>query len=399
MQTGRLKVYKGNYSQYARQKEIEEKSHLAALAKQTEYIKKTEEYIRRNKAGIKSKQARGRQSQLDRLQRIASAPNAEGFGLQLPPPAACADKVLILEKLTAGYGTPLLQEISLTVWQGEKIAVIGNNGAGKTTLLKTLAGLIAPLRGRAKVGGRVKAGYFSQSHEGLAGAESILDNLVADYGLPSEKARTFLGGMLFRGDDVFKALHDLSGGERARLALLRMLLDGANLLLLDEPTNHLDASARLAVETALKQWPGTILLVSHDRYFIDQVAGRVWEIENGAVTDYSGNYSYYREQKAAQRAEQPLPPARPERAADKSAVVRKDKKERGTQKRLAAVELSLREQEVLLAVLAKRLSDPAEHADFAASRALSAEYVRQSAQVDRLTAEWEELLVAAAQEG
>jgi ATP-binding cassette subfamily F protein 3 len=331
---------------------------------------------------------------LDRLRRIAPAPSAGDFALRLPPPAECADKVLLLEKLAAGYGAPLLRELSLAVRQGEKIAVIGNNGAGKTTLLKTLAGLIAPLRGRATLGGRVKAGYFSQGHEGLSGTESILDNLVADYGLPAERARTFLGGMSFRGGDAFKALRDLSGGERARLALLRLLLDGANFLLLDEPTNHLDAAARLAVEDALKQWPGTILLVSHDRYFVDQVASRVWEIENGAVTDYSGNYSCYREQKAARRLGQPLPPARPERAADKSAAVRKDKKERGTQKRLAAVELSLREREALLAVLAKRLSDPAEHADFAASRALSAEYVRQSAQIDLLTAEWGELLAA-----
>jgi ATP-binding cassette subfamily F protein 3 len=315
---------------------------------------------------------------------------AGGFKLKLPVPPECSDRILTLEKLTVGYDRPLLKDIDLAVQKGEKIALIGGNGAGKTTLLKTIAGGLPALFGRVATGGRVKAGYFSQSQEGLSGGESILENILTDYGLPEEETRTFLGGMLFRGDDVFKKLKDLSGGERARLALLRLLLGGANFLLLDEPTNHLDAAARAAVEEALRQWAGGMLLVSHDRYFIDRIAGRVWEIENGRLYDYPGNYSYCREQKNLRRHEMPSPSGQPARVAVKAD--KESKKTRSVERRLAAVELSLREQEGLLSALEKRLSDPAEHADFAASCALSAEYARQKAGIDSLTAEWEKLL-------
>ncbi|MDR3349544.1 MAG: ABC-F family ATP-binding cassette domain-containing protein [Acidaminococcales bacterium] len=388
LEAGRVKIYKGNYSLYEKQKETEDKTQAAAWEKQAAHIKKTEEYIRRNKAGIKSRQARGRQAQLDRLERVAPASPSDGLKLKLPVPPECSDRLLTLEKLTVGYGCPLLKDIDFTIQKGEKIAVIGRNGAGKTTLLRTIAGILPALSGRVTAGGRVKVGYFSQGHEGLSGGENILENILAGFGLSEEQARTFLGGMLFRGGDVFKKLEDLSGGERARLALLRLLLGGANFLLLDEPTNHLDAAARAAVEEALRQWGGGMLLVSHDRYFIDRIAGRVWEIEGGRLFDYPGNYSYCREQKNARPKD--MPPPALARAAAKT--VKESPKTRSVERRLAAVELSLREQEGLLLVLEKRLSDPAEHADFAASRALSTEYARQKAGIDSLTAEWETLL-------
>ena len=390
LQAGRLKSYKGNYSQYEKQKEIEDKSRSAAFAKQAEDIKKTQEYIRRNKAGVNSRQARGRQAQLDRLERVAPVARAASLKIELPLASECSDKALTLERLAIGYGAPLLKDISLIVRRGEKIAIVGGNGVGKTTLLKTIAGKAGALSGRVTTGGRVKAGYFSQSHEDLSGGESILGNILADYGLTEERARSFLGGMLFRGDDVFKKLKDLSGGERARLALLRLLLGGANFLLLDEPTNHLDATARAAMEEALRQWTGSVLLVSHDRYFIDRIAGRVWEIENGALSDYPGNYSYYRGQKRTRLKEAAAAPASPARKNQKPS--REGKSQRGVEKLIAAVELSLREKEGLRLVLEKRLSDPAEHADFAASRALSTEYVRLKAEIDSLAAEWEKLL-------
>jgi ATP-binding cassette subfamily F protein 3 len=393
IEAGRLRSYKGNYTLYKQQKEAEDKSLAAAFAKQAGHIKKTEEYIRRNKAGIKSRQARGRQSQLDRLERIAPVARAGGFKLELPVPPECSDKILTLENLAIGYDRPLLKGVGLTVQKGEKIAIVGGNGVGKTTLLKTIAGDIPALSGRMTAGGRAKVGYFSQGHEELSGGGDVLTNITADYGLAEEHARTFLGCMLFRGDDVFKKIKDLSGGERARLALLRLLLGGANFLLLDEPTNHLDGAARGAVEEALRQWTGTMLLVSHDRYFIDRIAGRTWEIENGILADYPGNYSYCRERKKTRLS--PVPPVQPARAAAKNDKSGKENKNtRSVERRLAATELSLREQEGLLLVLERRLSDPAEHADFAASRALSAEYARLKGTIDALTAEWEKLMAA-----
>ena len=303
MEGGHLQNFKGNYDQYLAQKEIQMATMEAAYEAQQEYIARTEAYIRRFKAGIKSKMARGRQSQLNRLERVEGPERIEEFELRLPPAPESAERVLVLEELSVGYGeNVLLKDINLVLRKGEKTALLGPNGAGKTTLLKTILGELSPVTGKAKIGNRVKIGYFSQSYERLDPNQTLLDNFLTEYGYTTEHTRSLLGGMLFHGDDVFKEIGTLSGGQKARLVLLKLVLDGANLLILDEPTNHLDIAAREAVEAALEAFDGTVLLVSHDRYFINEVASRIWEIDNQQVNDYKGNYSFYVEEKVKRAA-------------------------------------------------------------------------------------------------
>ena len=296
MEGGHLTSFKGNYSKYLVQKELQTATLEAAYASQQDYIARTEAYIRRFKAGIKSKMARGRQSQLDRLERMDAPVQHEEFALRLPPAPESAERVLILDNLSVGYGdNVLLHDIDLVLRKGEKVGLLGPNGTGKTTLLKTVLGELPPLKGTAQIGNRVKVGYFSQSYERLAPKQTLLDNFLVEYGFTEERTRSLLGGMLFHGDDVFKEIGTLSGGQKARLVLLKLVLDGANCLVLDEPTNHLDIMARETVEAALTAFDGTVLVVSHDRYFINRTASRILDLEYNTLTNYYGNYDYYLE--------------------------------------------------------------------------------------------------------
>ena len=422
MEGGKLQSFKGNYSRYLEQKAIQTATLEAAYNAQQDYIARTEAYIRRFKAGIKSKMARGRQSQLDRMERMDAPVHNEEFQLRLPPAAECADRVLIMEDLTIGYGEKVLAKgINLTLRRGEKAALLGANGTGKTTLLRTILGEIQPLKGRAKIGNRVQIGYFSQSYERLDPKQTLLENFVIEYGFTEEHTRSMLGGMLFHGDDVFKKIGELSGGQKARLVLLKLVLDGANCLVLDEPTNHLDIMARETVEAALEAFDGTVLVVSHDRYFVNEVADRIWEIEDGQVKDYKGNYDFYLEEKeklaqaaaaAAAEAEKQRvyaeAKAKQKAAAQGAAmpaaesVSRKAEKAEKTRRYspeeaarlLPKVELSIREQEAMMGLLEKRMADPANHLDPANSAAMAAEHDEYEAKIAELMERWEVLMEA-----
>ena len=406
MEGGHLQNFKGNYDQYLAQKEIQMATMEAEYEAQQEYIARTEAYIRRFKAGIKSKMARGRQSQLNRLERVEGPERIEEFELRLPPAPESAERVLVLEELSVGYGeNVLLKDINLVLRKGEKTALLGPNGAGKTTLLKTILGELSPVTGKAKIGNRVKIGYFSQSYERLDPSQTLLDNFLTEYGYTTEHTRSLLGGMLFHGDDVFKEIGTLSGGQKARLVLLKLVLDGANLLILDEPTNHLDIAAREAVEAALEAFDGTVLLVSHDRYFINEVASRIWEIDNQQVNDYKGNYSFYVEEKVKRAA---LEATADTGSKSDNKVVAKESRpvktkpeekqrrysEQELEKLLAKVELNIREQEAMLKLLEKQLADPANHEDLENSARLAEEYEKMKKEIDKLMLKWEELMAA-----
>lgn len=413
MEGGKLQSFKGNYSKYLEQKAIQTQTLEAAYNAQQDYIARTEAYIRRFKAGIKSKMARGRQSQLDRLERIDAPAYNEEFELRLPPAAECADRVLIMEDLTIGYGDNVLAKgINLTLRRGEKAALMGANGTGKTTLLKTILGEVEPLKGRAKIGNRVQIGYFSQTYERLNPKQTLLENFVIEYSFTEEHTRSMLGGMLFHGDDVFKEIGTLSGGQKARLVLLKLVLDGANCLVLDEPTNHLDIMARETVEAALTAFDGTVLVVSHDRYFINEVANRIWEFEDGQLKDYKGNYEFYQEERAKEASlvaerEAELEKQRlyAEQQAKKNApqvisvkVEAKNKQRRYSpdeaKKLLPKVELSIREQEAMMKLLEMKMADPANHADPAQSAAMAAEHDEYENKIMELMEKWEQLMEA-----
>lgn len=290
-------TYRGNYSRYVAQREDRLKADTIAYEKQQEYIKKTEEYIDKYRAGIKSKMARGRQSQLNRLERLEAPETSHSLDFKFPPAAMSADKVLVLDHVSIGYKTddPIIDDVSVVVRRGESVALIGPNGAGKSTMVKAIVGELFPTEGHIDIGNRVQVGYFSQEHEELHDRWQVVDEIINNYNFTEEKARNVLGSFLFKGDDVFKLVGDLSGGERARLALLKLFLQGDNFLILDEPTNHLDVPTREIVERALQQFGGTCFIISHDRYFLDQVSTRTLVLENKGLTEYLGNYSYYKE--------------------------------------------------------------------------------------------------------
>jgi ATP-binding cassette subfamily F protein 3 len=409
MEAGKLQSFKGNYSRYLEQKAIQTATLEAAYAAQQDYIARTEAYIRRFKAGIKSKMARGRQSQLNRLERMDAPVKNEEFELRLPPATECADRVLIMEDLSIGYGEKVLaQGINITLRRGEKAALLGANGTGKTTLLKTILGEVQPLKGKAKIGNRVQIGYFSQSYERLDPRQTLLENFVIEYGFTEERTRSLLGGMLFHGDDVFKEIGTLSGGQKARLVLLKLVLDGANCLVLDEPTNHLDIMAREAVEAALTAFDGTVLVVSHDRYFINEVADRIWEIEDGQLKDYKGNYDFYlaEKQKAAAAAAEAMAASAQENVKQKAdnkaqlqPVKATDKKQRYSPEEAARllpkVELSIREQEAMMKLLEVQMADPANHEDPAHSAAMAVEHDAYEQKIAELMEKWELLMEAA----
>ncbi len=395
--------YTGNYSEYLEKKAEKLAAQEKAYTRQQAYIAKTEAYIDRYRAGIKSKQARGRQSQLSRLARLSRPEDVSGFDFfTFNPPAECADRVAELGEVVAGYsGKPVLKGASLSVRRGDGVALVGPNGAGKTTLLKLLTGELAPAGGKVKLGSRVRLGYFAQEHETLTGTNSVLAEVMGEFAFSEERARHYLGAFLFRGDEVYKLVGDLSGGEKARLALLKLMLTGANFLILDEPTNHLDISAREAVEEAMINFPGTFLTVSHDRYFLDKVANRVVELVDGQLTEYAGNYSYYRDKKAAlaKAAAQAASQAgmaekkaggRQERTAPGSAGKGSWRKpEPGRQARKLEEEIAALEQEV--AGLEARLNDPASHADAALSLELADAYAAKQAALEEKYLTWMEL--------
>lgn len=324
--------YEGNYTYFMKVKTQRRAALQSAYEKQQEHIRKTEEYIRKYKAGIKSKQARGRQSQLNRLERIVLPPEEASFNyFALNTPPECAQRVAELEDVAFSFGAhAIFSHISLLIRRGDGVALVGPNGAGKTTLLRVLVGEIEAAAGRVKIGSRVKIGYFSQQHEGLHKENTVLEEIMYEYGIDEEQARKYLGAFLFHGDEVLRRIGDLSGGEQSRVAFLKLMLTGANFLVLDEPTNHLDIPAREAVEEALMAYPGTFLAVSHDRYFLDKVANCTLELEDGQLTEYLGNYSYYLMKKELAAAE-----AEEERLEKEKAQKRKEAREKDKQARVA----------------------------------------------------------------
>ncbi|MDD4172459.1 MAG: ABC-F family ATP-binding cassette domain-containing protein, partial [Syntrophomonas sp.] len=379
---GELRAYAGNYSAYLHKRAVEDLAEQRAYEKQQLHIQQTEDYIRRFKAGIKSKQARGRQSQLDRLERMEGPVNERNLrGLQLNMNQESGNDVLTVEGVKKSYQDSLLiKDISFKIKKGDKIALIGPNGCGKTTLLKIISGQIPADQGEIRLGSRVEMAYFSQEHEDLNPNQTVLDEIVSNFDLTLQEARTALGGMLFSEDEVFKLVGDLSGGELGRLAFLKVILSRANFLLLDEPTNHLDIASCQVVESMLADFEGTVLVVSHDRYFIDQVADQVLSIEDGRAEYYRGNYSYYYEKK--QEKEKNL---LAEQRETKEKVIRPDmqlreeEKERKRIRRrlnqeLDAIEASIMEIEQRKAELESLLSDPGTYNDEEKARNLNTEY-------------------------
>lgn len=299
--------YYGNYSDYLIQKAEKLDREQKQYEKQQSEIKKTEDFIQKNIARASTtKRAQSRRKQLEKLERIDQpiSDNASAkFSFTIE--RKTGNDVLKIENLSFRFkeqNDVLFQNLSLHLQRGDRVALVGPNGVGKSTLLKTIVGQLEPLTGEILLGANVKIGYYEQEQTQLHLDKTVLTELWDEYPLMNEKdIRTILGNFLFSGDDVLRPVSELSGGEKARLALAKLMMEKANFLLLDEPTNHLDLDSKEVLESALMDYPGTILFVSHDRYFINKIATQVFEMQTNQTKLYLGNYDYYLEKKQEEK--------------------------------------------------------------------------------------------------
>lgn len=398
-------TYRGNYTQFTKVKALNEEAQERAYEKQQEHIRETEEYIRKYKAGIKAKQARGRQSQLDRLERIEKPIHRQSLHFQFEKPAECAEKVLDVMHVTSSYGDHVIfKDLTMHIKKGESVGLIGPNGAGKSTLLKLIVGDKRADGGFIQIGNRVKPGYYSQELDRLNSEYTVLEQIENDFDMGEREARNLLGMFLFRGDDVFKPVSLLSGGERARLTLLMLFLEKPNFLILDEPTNHLDIPTREIMEQALAAFGGTSLIVSHDRYFLDRVTTRILEMENGKLTEYLGNYSYYREKKKnLEEYERDRMEAESAASSGKSLPEKEPAKEKKSERKAESkaapaprkpvdfrkmddIEMEIQRQEAMLKMLTVEMNQTPENYE-----SIMSEYNQAKQKLEKLYNKWEEM--------
>ena len=399
--TPALEEYRGNYSAFLTQREEHYRRRLQEYQAQQEFIEKEEDYIRRNLAGQNTRQAQGRRTRLERMlheARLTPPIERKTLRLHLVSSGRSGDLVLRTRGLSVGYadeGRPLFNVDDLTLIRGECAAIIGPNGAGKTTFLKTILEQIPPYAGETLLGASLKIGYFAQAHEGLRSDYTLMEEIQSHMPkwLPAE-IRDYLAKFLFSGDDVFKEVGLLSGGERGRLALACLALQGANLLLLDEPTNHLDLPSQEILQTILSQFQGTILLVSHDRFLIDALATQLWEVIPGQqkLVVFEGSYSEYRATKQSLTADDNT--AKPKQKAELSRESKPSQpKSKGQLQRLRhqmhTLEEKIAEQEKELRMIESQLSNS--QVDPARLQQLASDYARIQAQLDEKILQWGEL--------
>jgi ATP-binding cassette subfamily F protein 3 len=358
----KLRAFEGNYSAYIVKAEAQDQARLKAFEKQQEQIRETEAYIERYRSGIKARQARGRQSQLSRLERLQRpAQEIRQHSWKLHSRQDSGEIVINLQDVSKCYdGKSLFSGVDLLIRRGERVALLGPNGCGKTTLLKLITAEITPDQGTIGLGSGVRPGYFSQGYENLQHERTLLEEMVYDCNLNLQQARDKLAMMHFRGDTVNQRVGDLSGGEKGRLAILKLICSGANLLLLDEPTNHLDISGREALEDMLGGYEGTLLLVSHDRYFIDRVAERTLVFTNGSLIDCPGNYSYYREKVFEQggKVNQCVPAAASSQQQFRMQQKEQERNKRRLERQVQELEETIERLEQRQSELAEILADP-----------------------------------------
>lgn len=405
--TPTIEEYRGNYTAYLQQRQERYQRRLAEYKAQQEYIEKQEDYIKRFIDSQNTAQARGRRKRLERLMRDSLLtnpdPNVRPMHLRLKVSGRSGQLVLRTYDLEVGYhdeGRPLFSSPDLVLERTECVAIIGPNGAGKTTFLRTILGQIPPYSGETELGASLNVGYFAQAHEDLIESNNLIEeiNREAPRMLPGE-ARDYLAKYGFQEDEVFATVSTLSGGERGRLALAKLALSDANLLLLDEPTNHLDHSTQEVLQKVLQDYPGTILLVSHDRYLIDALATQIWELlpDEGRLQVFKGSYSEYKEFKQAQVArlsaqnESDTETRKPKIDSQKAKQTNKLSRNQRQQleKKLAKLEAEIHEMENGKALCEAKLSNPP--TDPAALLKLSDEYQALNTELDKLMENWADL--------
>ncbi len=394
-------IYHGNYSYYAQKREEVRLSKYRAYMNQQAEIKHQEEVIAKLKQFNREKsikRAESREKMLDKMERLEKPQEIhDEMRLTLTPDVESGNDVLLVEGLSKSFdGKTIFSNVNIDIKRGERVALIGNNGTGKTTILKIINQLLPKDFGKITLGAQVHIGYYDQEHQVLHAEKTIFDELQDAYPqMNNTRVRNVLAAFLFTGEDVFKKIADLSGGERGRVSLAKLMLSNANFLILDEPTNHLDITSKEILENALNNYTGTILYVSHDRYFINQTATRILDLSPNGITSYIGNYDYYIEQQLVSTAQ----------SEEKAAVVKEETetkkdwkrskeeqaRERKRQNDIKKTETRIEELEQLLSSLEEEMSLPENATNVAKLTEITTRQAAATEELEALYETWESL--------
>ena len=394
-------VYSGNYSDFAVKKQELRVATMNAYLKQQSEIKHQEEVIAKLRSYKQEKfykRAESREKQLEKMDLIEKPEELKNnMTIKLEPDIVSGNDVLSVENLEKSYNTLLFKNISFEIKRGEHVAIIGDNGTGKTTILKIINGLVDADSGMIKLGTNVHIGYYDQEQHNLTDENTLFEEIANSYSnMTNTKIRNTLAAFMFTGEDVFKRVSDLSGGEKGRLSLAKLMLSEANLIILDEPTNHLDMASKEILENAINNYTGTVLYVSHDRYFINQTASRILELTNTKLINYLGNYDYYEEKKEELTAT--FAPKEEKAKAEKTTSSNKqdylERKAEAARIRklkndISKVEEKIKKYEDRLNELDEMVADPSVSTNSAKLNEIGKEQNEISDKLDKLMEEWE----------
>ena len=398
---GKLARYPGNYTKYVAEKKARDEQLARRAKANTERREQLERFIEKNRAkATKARQAKSKQKLLDRMEKVEGPSNGKrNMKLDLGGETSRAGRV-VLEMESVFYGhegdQPLLNDLELVVERGERVALLGPNGAGKSTIMRLAAGELVKQGGTVRLGNNVAPAYQDQQLARLDPNKTVLEEVMSATGFDAPEARELLGAFLFSGDDVFKKVSSLSGGEQNRLSLAEIVVSGANLLLLDEPTNNLDIPAREALEDALLEYQGTLFFISHDRYFLRKLATRVVELEKGKLTNYLGGYDYYRAHRRLDVREGGRGGRRTPRRRVRPGL---DSKQNIVATRLVAIEGEIDATERRVARLEKELANSELYADGERSRKVVTEHRQLKGILEGLYEDWTGLMEEAEEVG
>lgn len=405
LQHGELTVFKGNYSQYLAQRELRDQQQEAAYEKQQEEIKREEEFIQKNIVRASTtKQAQSRRKALEKMELVDPPKHKSKVRIKFDSARPSGKEVLILKDLAVGYpDKTMLKDISFQINKGDRVAIIGQNGIGKSTLLKTVMKQLPVKSGAIKYGASLDIGYYDQELQGLDYSKTVIDTIWDRHKDMNEKdIRSILASFLFTAKDIDKQVSQLSGGQRARLTLTVLSMEHNNFLLMDEPTNHLDLDAKEVLEKALADYDGTLLFVSHDRYFINKLANKIVVAKDGQAKIYEGNYTYYLNEKAKEEA------AAQETAAQEAPVVKavseskfsyqeqkkRDSEKRKLERQVAQAEKDLEELEAKEQEIQEAMADTAIAADFSKLGPLQEELTAVQEKISQVSQAWEDASLA-----